>query len=95
MPWTTSSRRSRLPKDWATRRTYVRRRANDQCELTVDGIRCPRVGHECDHVTPGDNHDPSNLQWLCIAHHKAKTQAEAQAARPSRQRPAERHPGLL
>jgi hypothetical protein len=60
-----------------------------------DGSRCQAEGTDCDHIERGDNHDPSNLQWLCKAHHKIKTAAEANAAREPRttsKHPGERHP---
>jgi 5-methylcytosine-specific restriction protein A len=95
MPWATSTRRSRLPADWTARRNATRYAAGNQCEwITADG-RCPADGMECDHITPGDDHALTNLQWLCHAHHTMKTQAEAQAARPRRRRSPEPHPGQL
>lgn len=83
--WHTSDRASRLPGDWRTRRDRTRRRAHGQCEATLDnGTRCPSPGTECDHVERGDNHDLSNLAWLCSHHHKVKTQREATEARAAR-----------
>jgi 5-methylcytosine-specific restriction protein A len=38
-------------------------------------------GDELDHIMPlwaGGTNDPSNLQWLCKEHHKAKTNKEAE-----------------
>lgn len=99
MAWQGSTRASRLPTDWPARRQRVRMRAGDICEH-VDpetGQRCTAVGSECDHVIPGDDHDETNLQWLCTAHHAEKTRRESAAARwrVRERRPAERHPGLL
>lgn len=83
--WHTSDRSSRLPGDWRTRRDRTRTRAHGQCEAMLDnGTRCPAPGTECDHITRGDNHDLTNLAWLCSDHHQAKTQREAAAARRAR-----------
>lgn len=98
--WRNSDRRSRLPKDWDARRLEVKRRAGGRCQQELpSGARCPRAGAECDHIEPGDNHDLSNLQWLCKAHHDAKTRREAAAAyrkpqRPVYKRAEETHPAL-
>jgi 5-methylcytosine-specific restriction protein A len=96
--WAGSDRRARLPRDWAKRRLKVKARAGGQCEW-VDGTRCQRPGNECDHIIPNDDHSLPNLQWLCTAHHKVKTQAEAKAAtqrnKAAGHRAAERHPGQL
>lgn len=99
--WTTSSRRSRLPHDWAMRRAAVCTRANGQCEYIDQDtkLRCLFQGSECDHVIHGDNHDLDNLQWLCTDHHAAKSSSEGnQAKRERRQRlmrRTEKHPGIL
>ena len=77
--WNSSTRGSRLPFDWHTRRTRVRDRAGGQCEHTDNGVRCTRPGTDCDHITAGDDHSLTNLQWLCAPHHKQKTQQEATA----------------
>jgi len=56
---------------------------------------CPANGHtrgscsgwQIDHVTPlkcGGADDASNMQWLTIADHKAKTKAEAKDCRHRR-----------
>lgn len=94
MSWETSDRESRLPPDWWRLRGHVKKRAGSQCEWEENGIRCPLLGNQCDHIIPGDNHDPSNLQWLCEGHHKIKTQKESAAARwrVREKRPEERHP---
>ena len=89
--WDTSTRRSRLPADWARRRTLVLRR-DPHCRIAGPG--CTGRSTEADHVIPGDNHDLSNLQGLCAPCHKAKTLAERPTT-PSRRRPAPQHPGVL
>ncbi len=97
--WVESQRRSELPGDWRGRRAKVRRRAKGRCEWIEPetGQRCWRPGAECDHVAGKNNHALSNLQWLCVEHHKLKTQREAQAGKQnrSRYRPIEPSPGLL
>lgn len=100
MAWSSSDRASRLPPDWDERRAFVRARAGGRCEaLLHDGTRCPAAGAECDHVTPGDDHRATNLQWLCSWHHKRKTRREAAAAlaaERARNAPRKRkHPGLV
>ena len=94
MSWDRSDRASRLPADWKTRREAVRKRAAGQCEWFDHNGRCPLAGAECDHVLRGDDHSLDNLQWLCGPHHRIKTQAEANAARPREKRRPGRHPGL-
>ena len=91
MPWSSSDRRQRLPKDWPKRRAAVKRRAGGRCEAAVHVPECDGIGTDCDHIKAGDDHSLANLQWLSLPCHKAKTAAE----RPSRKRPAEKHPGLL
>lgn len=99
MGWETSTRRSRLPKDWPKRRAQTKRRAQGRCEgvdLNGAGIRthvaeCDGIGTDCDHDKRGDDHSLSNLRWLSAECHKAKTQAE----QPTRIRPPEQHPGRL
>lgn len=99
MAWSTSTRAKRLPPNWDTLRTQTRRRAHDQCQATHHAPGCNGVGTECDHITPGDNHDPTNLQWLSKQCHDAKTRAENAEANKRRARlrikPTEKHPGLL
>ncbi len=90
--WAGSTRRSRLPKDWAKTRARILKRDGHRCWV------CGQPGAtEVDHVQPGDNHAESNLAAIHTDCHKAKTAAEgvqARAARPQRQRPTEAHPGL-
>lgn len=107
--WATSDRKARLPRDWAQRVAATRARASGQCEAIAEPRyrrrtkdaepRCPEAGRDCDHITAGDNHALENLQWLCAAHHRSKTAAEAAAALRARaalaRHPREKHPGLL
>lgn len=92
--WVGSDRSRRLPSDWSRRRASVKRRAGGRCEVFEGGARCVMPGEECDHIQPGDDHSLSNLQWICVPHHRAKTSREAAAARPRMHRPPEVHPAL-
>ena len=99
--WASSDRRDRLPADWRARRQKVAARAGGRCQAVLsDGTRCRWPGSECDHIVRGDNHDLSNLQWLCHWHHAQKTRREAVQARRDKQAAAERrrmesHPGWV
>lgn len=94
--WSSSTRRLRLPSNWQQLRAEVRERAGGRCEeIGDDGRRCRLAGRDCDHITRGDDHSLSNLQWLCPKHHAAKSAREGAAAKPRERRPIEKHPGLL
>ena len=99
--WASSDRASRLPADWQARRKTVAARAGGRCQAIMsDGSRCRWPGSECDHIARGDNHDLSNLQWLCHWHHAQKTRREAVQARRDKRAAAERrrmesHPGWV
>nr|WP_030286713.1 HNH endonuclease signature motif containing protein [Streptomyces catenulae] len=100
MAWSDSNRRSRLPADWAVRRLSVLKRDGFQCAAVLrdTGARCTAPATDVDHVVPGDDHDPANLQSLCRWHHARKSSAEGAAARRrpvSRRRPVGWHPGEL
>ena len=99
MAWSTSTRAKRLPPNWATIRRQVRARARGKCQAHRHAPGCNRQGAECDHISPGDNHDLSNLQWLSTECHDMKTREENAEANRLRARlrikPAEKHPGLL
>lgn len=87
-PWRNSNRRRRLPPNWDELRAAVRRRSGGRCEMVADGVRCHRPAKECDHIVPGDDHRPENLQDLCWPHHRKKSSREGgeAAARARRQR---------
>lgn len=94
--WQGSTRRSRLPHDWATRRVRVLRRDGYKCQArNAMGTPCLAPAGEVDHITPGDDHDLENLQAMCKRCHARKSSAEGNAARPKRLRVPEAHPGLL
>lgn len=97
MAWDTSTRRHRLPPNWHTLRTQVRDRAQGQCQAATHHPHCDGLGHDADHITPGDTHTLNNLAWLNHNCHKAKTAQETAArnAARTRRRPEEQHPGLL
>lgn len=96
MAWSTSDRRSRLPADWAARVSKVKARAHGRCEAVTHQPDCTRAGAQCDHVDNNDDHNLTNLQWLSVPCHAAKTQAEAREAQgmvKAAAMPVERHPG--
>ncbi|MFI0211942.1 HNH endonuclease [Streptomyces diastaticus] len=102
MPWSTSDRRSRLPKNWASLRRRVIRRDGGQCTaLHSDGRRCELPGTDVDHIVPdslGGSDDMSNLALCCAWHHRQKTGREGAAAaaltRVTSACPVEEHPAL-
>lgn len=92
--WAGSTRRSRLPADWAARRRRVLIRDRGVCH------RCGKRGAtEVDHVEPGDDHRISNLAAIHTSCHRTKSASEGGKAasrdRPPRRRPTEQHPGRL
>jgi 5-methylcytosine-specific restriction protein A len=93
-PWATSRRV--VPGDWKTRKAKVLRRDRGICHV-CGGPGATEVDHLLN-VARGGNHELSNLAAIHARPcHLNKTKAEAAAGRKlnSRQRPAERHPGLL
>jgi 5-methylcytosine-specific restriction enzyme A len=87
--WAGSDRRARLPANWRFLRARILRR-DPTCQIC--GLN---ASVEVDHIAPGDDHSPANLQGLCRHCHKTKTQAEAIAAQPRRRRDEEPHPGII
>jgi len=96
MAWSSSTRRSRLPKDWPTRRLKAKARAKGSCQAEPHDPRCDGIGNECDHIINNDDHSLTNLQWLSTPCHIAKTKREAAEAKASRRLsfklPREQHP---
>ena len=105
MGWQGSTRRARLPKDWAKRVASTKARAGGRCEgislageprWHVDG--CDGIGTDCDHDKRGDNHELENLRLLSAVCHLEKTQheaVEAQREQAAKARfPSQQHPGL-
>ncbi|MEV6836782.1 HNH endonuclease signature motif containing protein [Streptomyces sp. NPDC051133] len=96
--WAGSNRRAELPRDWYTHiRPFVLARDEHRCRNRIDGRVCGRRANQVDHIGDRDNHRPENLQALCEDCHAKKSSAQGNAARWAvrRQRPKERHPGLL
>lgn len=97
MAWHTSDRKDRLPPNWEAIRRQVKTRAKGRCEATEHAKGCGGWGRDADHITPGDNHTLTNLQWLSGPCHRAKTARESaarnQARKQARIRPKEQHPG--
>lgn len=95
MPWSSSDRRTRLPKNWHALRACILKRDKYRCQIRLEG--CSVIATDVDHIARGDNHSLENLRAACSGCHKKKTQAEAQEARrrkrAARYRPIERHPG--
>ncbi len=83
--WADSDRRERLPPNWSALVAAVKQRAGGRCEWRLkSGARCPRRGTDVDHRRRGDDHRLTNLQLLCVKHHKDKTAREAAAARATK-----------
>lgn len=92
--WESSTRRSRLPADWASRiRPAVLRRDGFRCQLRYADL-CLGVASDVDHRRAGDDHSLENLQAACAPCHRRKSALEGAAARPRMFRPAETHPAL-
>lgn len=91
MTWTSSTRRQRLPPNWATTRARILTRDRHTCHV------CHQPGAtEVDHLVAGDDHRDTNLAAICRSCHRAKSSAEGHTARgqgPARKRPPEQHPG--
>lgn len=100
MAWNTSTRRTRLPKDWPDIRKRIKARADGICEHRDHrGVRCTQPGTECHHLGADTDHRDHMLQWICTPHHKTITQAQARAAQhakytAAKKRKPEAHPGI-
>lgn len=98
--WQGSTRRERLPANWATEiRPRILNRDGHQCTWLTNGVRCTQRATDVDHIQRGDNHEDWNLRSLCSPHHRAKSSREGGTAprRRSRyyvKRPEEPHPGM-
>jgi 5-methylcytosine-specific restriction protein A len=100
-----SSRVIPLPKTWATEiRPRILQRDNHACQWRVadDPTICGQRAYRVDHKKPahlGGGDEDANLWALCDFHTRKKDSTEggraAQAKRIPRNRPAEKHPGLL
>ncbi|MDH6625710.1 5-methylcytosine-specific restriction protein A [Streptomyces sp. LBL] len=99
MAWAGSTRRARLPKDWARTRRRILRRDNHACQTRFsDGRMCGAPANQVDHVVPGDDHGDANLQALCQWCHTHKSSSEGGTAaaltRVRTDRPKPTHPAL-
>lgn len=99
MAWSTSDRKERLPADWNRIRAAVKTRAKGRCQAQPHATGCGGWGRDADHITPGDDHNLDNLQWLSGPCHRAKTNRETanrnRDRKTARIRPHEPHPGRL
>lgn len=100
--WAGSNRREQLPANWQTIRRLTLRRDDHRCTWRHEGVRCPEVATDVDHIRPGNDHADENLRSLCGFHHLKKSSAEGGAARAAiwrrnnrKFRRTESHPGLL
>lgn len=99
MAWEGSTRRARLPKDWARIRARVLRRDKHACTSTFsDGRVCGLPATQVDHIEPGDDHSMANLRSLCTWCHTRKSSSEGGTAaaltRVRTDRPKPTHPAL-
>lgn len=102
--WTGSTRRARLPANWASLRKAVLERDGFQCtELLPSGVRCPAAASDVDHIAAmTDDHSMAALRSLCSGHHRTKSAGEggrasgarAKARAAAKYRKPEPHPGL-
>jgi 5-methylcytosine-specific restriction protein A len=92
MPWSSSNRKERLPANWSSLRLFVLERDGYRCQLAY--ASCIVDATEVDHIEPGDDHRPVNLQAACVPCHRIKSAREGHAAKPKRRRRTEQHPGL-
>jgi 5-methylcytosine-specific restriction endonuclease McrA len=96
--WEGSNRRAELPADWYTAiRPFVLARDEYRCRNRTDGRVCGRRANQVDHIGDKHDHRPEMLQALCADCHAAKSSRQGNDARWAvrRQRPKERHPGLI
>lgn len=92
----TEWRTTPLPKGWRARiRPRILKR-DPTCKLRTHCYGAASV--EVDHIGDNADHDDANLRGVCKECHAHRTgqqgAAASIAARPTRQRPAPRHPGL-
>lgn len=96
--WADSTRRTELPDNWYTElRPFVLHRDEYRCRWREGRTVCGHHANQVDHIVPGNDHRPENLQALCQHHHGVKSSREGNAARwrERAKRPPERHPGLI
>jgi 5-methylcytosine-specific restriction enzyme A len=82
---------------WRKLRARVLERDEYRCQI-ADAAICTGTAETVDHLVPafrGGSDAEENLQSACWPCHRRKTGQEAAAAKPQRQRPPDKHPGLL
>lgn len=96
-----SWRSTARPVDWPARVAAVIER-DRVCQWPINdhGHLCGNPHDlECDHIGDPRDHRLENLRALCRTHHRRRTAQQAAAARrrnrTPRNRPPEKHPGLL
>ncbi|MYR43049.1 HNH endonuclease [Streptomyces sp. SID5910] len=99
MAWQGSTRKSRLPTNWASLRRRVLRRDKGVCQMPFsDGRICGAEATDVDHIVPGGDHSMANLRALCSWCHARKSSSEGGAAaaltRVRIDRPKPTHPAL-
>jgi 5-methylcytosine-specific restriction protein A len=94
--WEGSTRKQRLPRDWAERRRKVLVRDRSRCQHRdrPGGPICGALGNQVDHIRRGDDHSLENLQILCEPHHRVKSAREGGQSFTPLRRPPESHPAL-
>jgi len=94
MPWQTRSRRrAELPPNWPAIRTTVLHRDHHTCRIRSP--RCTRLATQVDHIGDRHDHTLTNLRATCPACHAWRTSLQGHAAKATRRRPVEAHPGRL
>jgi 5-methylcytosine-specific restriction protein A len=100
MVWGAESGRTYpLPDDWDERRRFVLARDRGECQHRdgPDSDICGYAATDVDHFGEPWDHDVNVLRAMCHDHHAEKTSRQGNAARWAyrRQRPPERHPGII
>lgn len=103
--WSSSNRRSRLPKNWRKLREFVMHRDHYRCQWIEGTRRCLAPAVEVHHVIEAGNNggrelnDPRFLIAICRKHHQLATKVYADKRRrelssKSRKPDFSGHPGL-
>lgn len=104
MGWENSTRKLRLPANWASLRRQRLEIDGHRCTwLLPSGSRCPEKATDIDHIVPmTDDNRIEALRSLCSGHHARKSAHEGGMAwgamrrqiAAKRFRPQPAHPGL-
>ena len=102
MAWSTSDRRSELPRNWSKIRAAVLKRDAYKCQQKDEGRHCLNRATDVDHIVAGGPDSLANLQSLCRWHHSRKSATEGHVANAKKRadisqrfRRIESHPGAL